>query len=234
MSQKKNFTYAQAKGAPAGFVLPLLVVAQSVARMVYSVTTGTAVNHYLNSATGLVRIKAVTNGIFVAFSAGADKAPGKTVATLTSNATNVTSGATVTIGSTVYRIMTTMAQAYDVQRGASAAATLDNLKAAINASGTPGTEYFAGTEAHPDFIATTNTDTTQVIEAKLPGSANNSVTLAETDATLSWGSAASGANGNFDEYVPAGGTIDIALDEDVSVLSFIGDAGTASVSVVEY
>jgi len=236
MAQKKSFTYAQAKGAPAGFILPLLVIAQSIARMVYSVTTGTAVNHYLNSATGLVRIKAVTNGIFVAFSAGANKAPAKATGTLTSDATNVADGATVTVGTQVYRYKDTMAQAYDVQIGASAAISLDNLKAAVNASGTPGTEYFAGTEAHPDVIATTNTDTTQVVEAKLPGTAGNAIASTETSTHLAWGAAtlASGADGNFDEYVPAGGTIDIALDEDVSVLSFIGDAGTASVSVVEY
>jgi len=234
MTQKKQITYAQAKGAPAGFITKDIVVPSSLSRMVYSVTTGTAINHYLNALTGLVRVKAITNGVFVAFSAGADKAPAKTVATLTSNATNVTSGATVTIGSTVYRIMTTMALAYDVQRGASAAATLDNLKAAINASGTPGTEYFAGTEAHPDFIATTNTDTTQVIEAKVSGAANNDVTLAEDDATLSWGSAASGADGNFDEYIPVGQAIDIAIDDTVEVLSFIADGGTAPVAVIEY
>lgn len=48
---------------------------------------------------------------------------------LTSDATNVTALDTVTIGSTVYRFMTTTVLAYDVLIGASAAATLDNLKA---------------------------------------------------------------------------------------------------------
>lgn len=236
MAQKKSFTYAQAKGAPAGFVLPLLVVARSIARMVYSVANNAVTTHYLNTETGLVRIKAVTNGVFVAFSTGADKAPAKAVGTLTSDATNVADGATVTIGTKVYRFKDTPAQAYDVQIGADAATSLDNLKAAINASGTPGTEYFAGTEAHPDVVATTNTDTTQVVQAKLPGTAGNSIASTETSSHLSWGAAtlASGADGNYDEYVPAGGVVDIALDEDVSVLSFIGDAGTASVSVVEY
>lgn len=234
MGQKKNLEYAQAKFASAGQYLPMIVTAQSVARMVYSVANNAVTTHYLNPLTGMVRIKAVSNGLFVAFSAGADKAPGKTTATLTSNGTNVADGVTVTIGSIVYRFKDTMAQAYDVKRGASAAASLDNLKAAVNASGTPGTEYFAGTEAHPDFIATTNADTTQVIEAKLPGVANNSVTLDEDSATLSWGSATGGADGNYDEYVPAGQVVDIALHEDTEVLSFIGDAGTASVSVVEY
>lgn len=244
MAQKKNFTYAQAKGAPAGFVLPLLVIAQSVARMVYSVTTGTAVNHYLNSATGLVRIKAVTNGVFVAFSANANKAPAKATGTLTSDATNVADGATVTVGTRVYTFVTALTEstpetepvADEVLIGADAAASLDNLKSAINGSAGEGTTYSTGTVAHADVIATTNTDTTQVVEAKLSGTAGNSIATTETSTHLSWGAAtlASGADGNFDEYVPAGGTIDVALDEDVDMLSFIGDAGTASVSVVEY
>lgn len=73
---------------------------------------------------------------------------------------------TVTIGSIVYRFRNTLAQAYDVKIGGSTAATLDNLKAAINASGTAGTEYYAGTFAHPQVTATTNTDTTQVVAAR--------------------------------------------------------------------
>jgi len=244
MAQKKNFIYAQAKGAPAGFVLPLLVIARSIARMVYSVTTGAAVNHYLNSSTGLVRIKAATNGVFVAFSLDANKAPAKAVQTLTSDATNVANGATATVGSRVYTFVTALTESTpetapvvdEVLIGVSAAVTLDNFKAAVNGSAGEGTIYSTGTTAHADVIATTNTDTTQVVEAKLPGTDGNAIATTETSTHLSWGAAtlAGGADGNFDEYVPAGGAIDIALDDAVTELSFIGDAGTASVSVVEY
>lgn len=111
----------------------------------------------------------------------------KATATLTSNATNVTDAKIVTIGTTVYRFKSTMAQAYDVKIGADAATTLDNLKAAINASGTPGVEYYTGTLIHPDVTATTNTDTTQVIEAKVGGAAANAIVTTENEATLSWG-----------------------------------------------
>jgi len=106
--------------------------------------------------------------------------------TLTSDATNVTDGDTVTIGSIVYRFKDTMLAAYDVQIGASAAITLDNLKAAINASGTPGTEYFAGTAIHPDVTATTNTDTTQKVVSKVIGTANNTKATTETSTHLLW------------------------------------------------
>ncbi len=106
--------------------------------------------------------------------------------TLTSDATNVTDADTVTIGSVVYRFKNTPALAYDVQIGASAAATLDNLKAAINASGTPGTEYFAGTLIHPDVTATTNTDTTQKVVSKIIGTTNNTKATTEGSTHLSW------------------------------------------------
>jgi len=105
---------------------------------------------------------------------------------LTSDATNNTEDETVTIGSTVYRWRDTLAQAYDVKIGASAAASLDNLKAAINASGTPGTEYFAGTLAHPDVIATTNTNTTQLVVARVIGTDANTIATTEAGAHTSW------------------------------------------------
>lgn len=126
--------------------------------------------------------------------------------TLTSDATNVSDGDTVTIGSITYRFKTTPAQAYDVKIGASAAATLDNLKAAINASGTDGTEYYAGTYAHPDVIATTNTNTTQVIQAVSAKAAiGNVIATTETSSHLSWGAAT--MSGGVDGSDAMGGTI---------------------------
>lgn len=58
------------------------------------------------------------------------------------------------VGFTVaYRFKNTLAQAFDVQIGATTADTAANLKAAINADGTPGTEYYTGTTAHPQLSA---------------------------------------------------------------------------------
>lgn len=236
MAQRKSYAYAQAKGAPAGFVLGLLGIA-SLARTVYaSITTGAAVNHYLNSEAGLVRIQAITNGIFVAFSAGANKAPAKATTTLTSDNTQATDGSLVVLGSKTYRLKTTPAQAYDVKIQTDADTTLGNLVKAINGTGTPGSEYFAGTETHPDVIAAAVSAHATVITAKRAGAAGNAIATTETDGHLAFTSTvmASGADGNFDDYVPAGASKEITLDESVSVLSFIGDGGTASASVVEY
>ena len=101
---------------------------------------------------------------------------------------------TITINTTVYRMMTTTEAAYDVKIGASAAASLDNLKLAINASGTgDGTDYHVGTLVNADVSATTNTDTTQIIRAKLIGTAPNSYATTETAAHAAWGAGTMGS-----------------------------------------
>lgn len=131
-----------------------------------------------------------------------------TVSTVTSDTTDVADGETLTIGSTVYRFKNTPAQAYDVKRTGTAATTLDNLKLAINASGVgDGTDYYAGTLAHPTVVATTNTNTTQVIQARVPGTAANSVATTTTASHLSWPGATmnSGTPGVAAETVTVGG-----------------------------
>ena len=119
-------------------------------------------------------------------SSGAMAAASHATSELTSDATNVTDGDTVTIATTVYRFKDTPAAAYDVQIGTDAATTLDNLKAAINATGTPGTEYYTGTLAHPTVIATTNTDTVQTVVARAPGVTANTYPTTEESTHLSW------------------------------------------------
>ena len=69
----------------------------------------------------------------------------------------------------------------------SEAVFLDNLKKAINASGTAGTDYSAGTAAHADVVATANGDTTQVIRAKTIGTAANAIATTTTLANYAWG-----------------------------------------------
>ena len=126
--------------------------------------------------------------------------------TITSDATNVSDGDTVTIGEITYRFKNTLAQAYDVKIGADAATTLDNLKAAINASGTDGSEYYAGTYAHPDVIATTNTNTTQLIQARTNKAfIGNAIVTTENSTHLSWGGAT--MSGGVDGSDAFGGTI---------------------------
>jgi hypothetical protein len=129
---------------------------------------------------------------------------------LTSNATNVTELDTVTIGSTVYRFMDTTVAAYDVKIAGSAALTLDNLKAAVNASGTgDGTDYHTGIAAHPDVVATDNADTTQNFEARIPGTVPNTIVTTKSAVTLSWAGTTLGGAGAVPGVTTAGALITI-------------------------
>lgn len=125
--------------------------------------------------------------------------------TLTSTGVNVTDADTCTIGSTVYRFKTTMAAAYDVKIAATAALTLANLKAAINATGTAGTEYYTGTLIHPTVSAGAITSTTLVVTANTKGTAGNSIASTEAAVTLSWGASAlaGGVDATATEFVDA-------------------------------
>lgn len=126
--------------------------------------------------------------------------------TLTSDNTNVADGETVTIGSTVYRFKDTMLAAYDVQIGADADASLLNLIKAINASGTAGTHYFAGTLIHPTVSAATSvTAHAFAVTAKTKGTVGNSIASTETSGHLSWGAAtlANGADTSASDFTTA-------------------------------
>jgi hypothetical protein len=122
----------------------------------------------------------------------ADAIPTETTSasgTLTSNATNVSDGDTVTIGSTVYRFKNTMAQAYDVAIGTSYTNSLLNLNAAINATGVAGTNYYAGTLVHPTVSSVAFTAASLKVTALTGGTGGNAIATTETSSNLSWGAA---------------------------------------------
>ncbi|MCX5815043.1 MAG: flagellar hook-basal body complex protein [Proteobacteria bacterium] len=112
----------------------------------------------------------------------------KATGTVTSSGVNVTAGDTVTIAGKIYTFVAVPAIEGNVLIGADAATTLDNLKSAINHTGTPGTDYFCAA-AHPTVTATTNTATVQTLEAITAGTDGN-VALAEGAATLTASGAA--------------------------------------------
>ena len=109
--------------------------------------------------------------------------------TLTSNGTTPPDGVTVTLGNKVYTAKTALAPTEgEVLIGGTAAAFLDNLKAAVNHTGTPDTDYSCAA-AHTQITATTNTDTTQLFVASVgaaSGRAGNDIAASDSSATLSW------------------------------------------------
>lgn len=120
----------------------------------------------------------------------------KATGLITSDATAPAAGDTVSIEGVTYTFQSTLsspAQRNEVLIGISAAVALDNLKIAINAAGgTEGTEYSVGTTAHPLVTATTNTNTTQLVEARQYGTLANQYSLGETSSHLAWGAAKMG------------------------------------------
>ena len=121
---------------------------------------------------------------------------GKAFSTLTSSGVNVSNNDTVTIDARTYTFKTALTPAAnEVLIGTDAAASLANLKKAINRWGTPGTEYGAATTVHPTVEASTITSTTLLVLAKTPGTAGNAIVTTKVAVTLSWtaGTLASGA-----------------------------------------
>lgn len=101
-------------------------------------------------------------------------------------------GATFTLDQTTYTATLTLADtlglsvANQILWVTSEAVFLDNVKSAINRTGTPGTDYSAATTMHPTVFATTNANTTQVFNAKLSGTAGNSIATTETIANYAF------------------------------------------------
>ncbi len=106
-----------------------------------------------------------------------------------------TDGDTLTLGLTgstqAYRWKNTLASAYDVKIGATEADCAANLKAALNADGTPGTEYYTGTPANPYLSAAVSTAVVTVTDR------------IACDRQLEWSFTESAAN--FSKRIPTGG-----------------------------
>lgn len=112
--------------------------------------------------------------------------PAYAIGTLTSTGVNVSADDTVTIGLVVYTFKASVTTtANEVKVGADAAASLANLKAAINASN--ATVHGSLTVANPHVVATTLTETTLKVVAKVPGVIGNVIGTTEDADTLSWG-----------------------------------------------
>lgn len=167
----------------------------------------------------------------------------KATSTLTSDATAPSDGDTVTIEGKTYTYKTTLsspAQQNEVLIGVSAAVALDNIKLAINQGGTnyptaadnsgQGTTWSTGTVRHALVNATTNANTTQVVEANDFGTQANQFITAETSSHLSWtGTTLSSGTANvLDEIkiqASAAATLDVFKDA-INNTAVVGAEGT--------
>lgn len=145
-------------------------------------TSGILVGMYVNSTTsGTIR--------FNDGGSGTPAAGTKATGVLTASGV-FQDGETVTIGNRTYTFVDDLTFSPDqVLIGASAAASLDNLKAAINNDAGEGTTYSNGTAPHSQVTATTNTDTAQTVEAFSVGTYANAFATTETCDNVAFGAA---------------------------------------------
>lgn len=122
----------------------------------------------------------------------------------------------------------------------SEAVFLDNVKKAINQTGIAGTDYSTGTLRHESVVATTNSNTQQVINSRLLGSAQNSIVTTTTLANYAWGAgtmaSGTGAVGKkiLDTYTPAAGShIDLNnIEFEYGLFATVG--GTSISATISY
>lgn len=126
---------------------------------------------------------------------------------------NFTANDEVTIGTQTYTFVASPSSAYDVDLGSDAEESIDNLVAAINGTGTPGTEYAAGTEVNTSVTAEKATAATMLVTSKTYGTSANSIVFTEdTDGGGTWsldgsgtlGGTTAATNSNIDAFVVLG------------------------------
>lgn len=151
--------------------------------------------------------------------------------TLTSDNTNVTTLDTVTIGLQVYTFktaLTAITTANQVLIGADADASLLNLIRAINATGTPGTDYGSLTPQNPLVTAAAAvTAHAFLITANTPGGIGNAIVTTEGSTHLSWGAATlqGGLNAGLNIAPFATAYETVAASQTTQVLGTTGAAG---------
>lgn len=149
---------------------------------------------------------------------------------------------TVTIGETEYTFVTALSAGptvpYEVLIGASAAASLDNLKSAVNLTAGIGTTYSTGTEIHPTVTATTNADDSQVFEAKTVGTAGNAIATTSTAADNDFGAATLEGGEDVDQILTLASEVDSAIDAHAEAAALVtpanagGNDGTGVVTTM--
>lgn len=152
---------------------------------------------------------------------------GHATATLTVSG-NFSNNDTVVVNGKTYTFKTALTPAVnEILIGASASASLDNLKAAVTGGGTPDTDYGAGTTAPTGVTATTKTATTLLFVATASGTTANSYATTETGAASSFGAAAMAGGGTPAELeVRIGDSAAIFLDNLKLAINAGAGAGT--------
>ena len=149
-------------------------------------------------------------------------------------ATIPTDGDTMTIGGKVYTFQTVLTDTNGNIAIGTLAATRLNIVAAINLTGTPGTQYAAKTSLHPTVSAAI-VGTNVVLTAKTPGASGNSIATVETftaagnvfdAATLGTTTTGIDALPNTDGHIAVGANVAATQANIVAAVNLTGTPGT--------
>lgn len=111
--------------------------------------------------------------------------------------TAIANNDTVTIGGVVYKFTSgsvdagtpagTVGNPWLVKLGGTLIDSLDNLFAAINDTGTAGTDYSTAATEHPTVVASVVSVDTLIVRAKENGTGGNAIGTTESGANIAWG-----------------------------------------------
>lgn len=143
-------------------------------------------------------------------------------ASQTLTGTAVANGDQVRVGSVYYQFTNasvdagtpagTAANPWLVKLEATVLSSFDNLYAAINDSGTPGTTYSTACVEHAEAVASGNTVSGLVVRAREGGIAGNGIVTTETGANIAWGAGTMAGGGDT-------GVAQVATPDDVGIIS---------------
>jgi hypothetical protein len=128
------------------------------------------------------------NGKLAMATEGSDVGGARATGAITFSGTG-TANDTVTIGARVYTLVAALTAANQVLIGASAAATANNLLAAVNGATGAGTTYGTGTVPHQDVSARLDASAVIGLVAQEVGTAGNSIATTESGTGASFGAA---------------------------------------------
>ena len=127
--------------------------------------------------------------------------------TLTSDTHLPLDGSKILLGAKTYTLKTALsspAVVNEVLIGATAADTLDNLKAAVDAGAGEGSTYSTGTLQNATISGSTNSDTAQIFVADATGLTANAYMTISTDPHLTFGGATMSGGRVATTYVTGG------------------------------
>lgn len=155
-----------------------------------------------------------------------------TAATATFTLTkNLTTNDSIKVGSRTYLVKQTPSTAYDITLGADQTATIANIVAAINTSGTAGTHYYTGTLGPGEITAVASSTTLITFTSKLAGVAGNNFECREitdggtafTCGTFSGGSGDISGTGGFIDSILTLNQVNSEVQMELKKLTYAAD-----------